>query len=262
MALAPNDPKVGAAAVDGVVCWGVPKLNCNLGASEGVVVAGGAAALEDPNAKRPGAAGAGAEAAVDGTLNPNPLAVGWDVSLLANGYGGGAVDPKAKGAGADVVGAKPKEKPPVEAVEAVVAGVVVGAEPNEKIELEFAGAVDPAAVETAEADVVAIPKAVGGAVRTGAPKAGIAEVAVDVGALKVGAAGATVEGAEAPNTVEAPKLKGVDPDGLNSDNEGAEVAGAVDPAEKLNIDEEVVVAAAVVVAVAVDEGKDFVTADS
>lgn len=165
-----------------------------------------------------------------------------------------------------MVGAKPKEKPPVEAVEDVVAGV--GAAPNEKREPELAGAVDPTAVETAEADVVAIPNAVGGAVRVGAPKAGIAEGAVDVGALKVGAAGAAVDGVEAPKTVEGPKLKGVDAaDGLNSDNEGAEVAGAADPAEKLKSDgavvEVVAVAAAVVVVdVAEDEGKDLVTAGS
>lgn len=86
VALAPKDPKVGAAAVEGVVCWGVPKLNCNLGASEGVVVAVGATELLDPNANTAGAAGADApEAAVEGALNPNPLPVGCDVSLLANG---------------------------------------------------------------------------------------------------------------------------------------------------------------------------------
>ena len=46
VALAPKDPKAGAGTVEGVVCWGVPKLNCIFGVSKGVVA--GAATFEDP----------------------------------------------------------------------------------------------------------------------------------------------------------------------------------------------------------------------
>ena len=84
VALPPKEPKLGAAAVEGVVCCGVPKLNWTFGASDGVVVAG-AAALADPKEKRAGAAGAADDAAVDGAVNPKPPAAGLGASLGNDG---------------------------------------------------------------------------------------------------------------------------------------------------------------------------------
>lgn len=203
-----------------------------MGPSEGVVVAtaAGVGTVDDPNAKTAGAADVGAgPVAVDGALNPNPLADALGASLLANGYGGGAedVDPNANGDGAVVAEVKPKENPPLDAVEAVVTGAAD--EPNENIELELAGVV------ALTADVVAgRPNTVDGAV--GAPNTGGAVVfATDGVGLK---AGADVEGVEAPKTVDPPKLNGVDADGLKSDEDGVEVGVAAVPAEKLKVDDE------------------------
>lgn len=265
VALAPKDPKAGAGTVEGVVCWGVPKLNCIFGVSKGVVA--GAATFEDPKEKTPPAGVVDVGTTVVGALKPNPpLLAGMEVSL-GNWYGG-ADGPKLNGA-VEVCGV-PNEKALDGAV--AVVGVAPTPEPNEKIELELVGTDDPtvdpvmdevvgktkllgAAVAVGTPNVVGAvvavckpnvgrevvvvdkPKTVGAVVAVGKPKLVIAGVEVvvpkggitdvTVGTPKVGAGAVTVEDGP-PNTVEPPKLKDDAVEGLN--NEEVEVG----PPVKLN----------------------------
>jgi hypothetical protein len=71
----PKVPKVGAATVEGVVCWEVAKLNCILGASEGVVT--GVATFEAPKANDDGTD-------VVEAPNPNPPLLAGLVASLGN----------------------------------------------------------------------------------------------------------------------------------------------------------------------------------
>ena len=272
-ALAPKDPKVGAATVEDAACWAVPKLNCILGGSEGVVA--GVATFEDPKEKTPPAGVVDVGTAVVGTLNPNPLLLEGLEASLGNWYGGGADDPKLNDA-VEVWGV-PNEKAidSAAAVDVLVVGAAPAPEPNVKMELELAGRADPT-VDLVTDDVVGKPKLLGAAVAAGIPnvvgaavavckpkvgrevvaagkpkaigaavvvgnpkvvgagaevvipKDGIVDVTV-VGTPKVGVDAAAVE-TEPPNTVGPPKLKDGAVDGLNSDNEGVDVA----PPVKLN----------------------------
>lgn len=251
---APKDPKVGAATVEGVVCWEVAKLNCILGASEGVVT--GVATFEAPKANDDGTD-------VIEAPNPNPTLLAGLVASLGNWYAGGAGDPKLMNDAVVVCGV-PNEKD-IDGAAAVDVLVVGVAEPKVKAELELAGTADPtvdfvvvvgklklggaaaipnavgaAAVAVCEpkvgrdvvevdrpnaiddAVVVGNPKVVGAGAEVVMPKGGLVDVATVVEAPKVGA-----DETEAPNTVGPPKLKGGAVAGLNSDREGVDVATPV-----------------------------------
>ena len=173
VALAPKDPKAGAGTVEGVVCWGVPKLNCIFGVSKGVVA--GTAAFEDPKEKTPPAGVVDVGTTVVGALKPNPpLLAGMEVSL-GNPYGGGADGPKLNGA-VEVCGV-PNEKALDGAVVVDVVGVAPTPEPNEKMELELVGTDDPT-VDPVMDEVVGKTKLLGAAVAVGTPNVVGAVVAV------------------------------------------------------------------------------------
>ena len=208
VALAPKDPKAGAGTVEGVVCWGVPKLNCIFGVSKGVVA--GTAAFEDPKEKTPPAGVVDVGTTVVGALKPDPpLLAGMEVSL-GNWYGG-ADGPKLNGA-VEVCGV-PNEKALDGAV--VVDVVGVAPTPNAVGTPNVVGAVVAVCKPNVGREVVVVdkPKTVGAVVAVGKPKLVIAgvEVVVPKGGItdvtvetpKVGAGAVTVEDGP-PNTVEPP----------------------------------------------------------